>query len=605
MKLRVAAAVALCTFGLGTATLAFAAPEGTLINAAETKKHDEALKLLASGADARAKDVDGTTALHWAAHYGDPELADKLIRAGAEVNVTNDYGSSPMMEAATIGNTAVLKLLLNAGADVESTNKEGQTALMAVARTGNVEAAELLLKKGARIDSVEQWGGQTALHWAAAQSQPDMVKLLVKRGADVNARAVIRDWQRRVTAEGRPKNMNRGGFTPLLYAAREGCIECGKALLKGKADINLADPDEVTPLNLALTNMRFDFAAMLIDAGADVNKWDFYGRTPLYSAIDLNTLPRGGRPDLPSTDHLNGYDLAEKLLAKGANPNIQLKLRPPYRNGVFDRGGDVVIGTGATPLLVAAKAGDAKSVALLLKYKANVDLPNAQGATPLMVAAGVGQGANPTRGRYKTDAEAAECLRLLQQAGGNVNAKDERGMTALHGAANLGWDETIRQLVKDGAQLEALEANGLTPIDYANGKQPRGFLDPEHTKKDSSIALLKDYIVKATGRAPKEFTGVINRPTRGTGAAGGPPERGGGQQSAGGGQQSAGGGQQGAGGGQQQSAGGGQQPGGAQGAGRQTTGQPGGQRSGQQGAQPSAPAQGAQGTPPPTTSARP
>ncbi len=88
-----------------------------------------------------------------------------------------------------------------------------------------------------------------------------------------------------------------------------------------------------------------------------MNKWDFWGRTPLYSAVDLNTLPRGGRPDLPSTDHLTGYDIAEMLLKKGANPNIQLKLRPPYRNGVFDRGGDQVISTGATPLLVAAKIG--------------------------------------------------------------------------------------------------------------------------------------------------------------------------------------------------------------------------------------------------------
>jgi ankyrin repeat protein len=543
MKLRAAVAVALCTLGLGAATFSVAAPEGTLIHAAENKRHDEALKLLAAGADARARDVDGTTALHWAAHYGNAELVDRLIRAGAEVNVTNDYGSSPMMEAATIGDTEVLRLLLKAGADVESANREGQTALMAVARTGNVEAAELLLKAGARVDSVEQWGGQTALHWANAQSQPEMVKLLVRHGANVNARAIVRDWQRRVTAEGRPKNMNRGGFTPLLYAAREGCIECGKALLKGKADINLPDPDGLTPLNLALTNMRFDFAAMLIEAGADVNKWDFYGRTPLYSAVDLNTLPRGGRPDLPSTDNLTGYDIAKMLLERGANPNIQLKLRPPYRNGVFDRGGDTVISTGATPLLVAAKTGDAKSVALLLKHNAIVDLPNAQGVTPLMVAAGVGHGANPTRGRYKTDAEAAECLRLLQEAGANVNAKDERGMTALHGAANLGWDETIRQLVARGAQLEATESNGLTPIDYANGRQPRGFLDPEHTKKESSIALLTDFIVKATGRPPKEFTGVINRPTRGTGGALAPSGPGG-EQASGSGQAGAGQGSQ-------------------------------------------------------------
>ncbi len=168
-----------------------------------------------------------------------------------------------------------------------------------------------------------------------------------------------------------------------------------QGLAEGEADINLPDPDGLTPLVLALTNMRFDFAAMLIEAGADVNKWDFWGRTPLYSAVDLNTLPRGGRPDLPSTDHLTGYDIEELLLAKGANPNIQLKLRPPYRNGVFDRGGDQIISTGATPLLVAAKIGDSKSVALLLKHGAIVDLPNSNGVTPYMAAAGVGQSAQP------------------------------------------------------------------------------------------------------------------------------------------------------------------------------------------------------------------
>ncbi len=354
----VAAAVALHAACSVSARLPVAAPAGTLHQRCRrSKQHDEALKLLAGGADAKAKDVDGTTALHWAAHYGDADLAEKLVKAGADVNAVNDYGSTPMMEAATIGSAPVLKVLLKAGADVESVNREGQTALMAAARTGNVEAAEALIKKGAKVNAMEQWGGQSALHWAAAQSQPAMVQLLVKHGADVNARGTVRDWQRRVTAEGRPKNMNHGGFTPLLFAAREGCIDCAKILLKAKADINLPDPDGMTPLNLAITNMRFDLAAVLIEAGADVNKWDFWGRTPLYSAVDLNTLPRGGRPDLPSTDHLTGFDVAELLLKKGANPNMQLKLRPPYRNGVFDRGGDQVISTGATPLLVAAKSG--------------------------------------------------------------------------------------------------------------------------------------------------------------------------------------------------------------------------------------------------------
>ena len=174
---------------------------------------------------------DGTTPLHWAAHVGDVAEVERLLRAGAQPNVANDYGATPMSEAAAIGDAAVLALLLKAGADVESANAEGQTALMAVARTGNVEAARLLLRHGAKVDAVERWGGQTALTWAAAQRQPEMVKLLIQRGANVNARSVVRDWQRRVTAEGRPKDMNRGGLTPLLYATREGCLECVKHLV--------------------------------------------------------------------------------------------------------------------------------------------------------------------------------------------------------------------------------------------------------------------------------------------------------------------------------------------------------------------------------------
>jgi len=515
MRARLAAAI-LCTLA---AAAAWAAPEGTLINAAENKQHDAALKLIEQGADVRAKDVDGTTALHWAAHYADVALVDKLIRAGAQVNVSNDYGSSPIMEAATVGNAEALKLLLKAGGDPESPNAEGQTALMAVARTGELEAAKVLLSHKANVNAVEQWGGQTPLMWAAAQSQPAMVELLIKHGADVNARSIVRDWQRRVTAEGRPKNMNHGGFTPLLFAAREGCIECAKHLLKAKADIDLAEPDGLTPINLAITNMRFDFAAAMIEAGADVNKWDFFGRTPLYSAIDLNTLPRGGRPDLPSTDHLTGYDVAELLLKAGANPNAQLKLRPPYRNGVFDRGGDQVISTGATPLLVAAKVGDAKSVALLIQYKALIDLPTSTGVTPFMAAAGTGHSFNPTRGRYKTDAEAVECLRLLKEAGAQVNTKDTQGLTALHSAASLGWDGTVKALVADGAELEALDNRGLTPIDYAAGRHPRAFLEPEHVPHESTMGLLKTYIVQATGRQPKEFSGTLNKQTRGTGGA--------------------------------------------------------------------------------------
>ena len=166
---------------------------------------------------------------------------------------------------------------------------------MAVARTGNVEAATLLLDAGADVNAIELWGQQSALMWAAAQRQPAMIKLLIARGADVDARGAVRNWERKVISEPRPKDMNQGGFTPLLYAAREGCIECAKELVAGGADLDLPDPHRVTPLNMALMNLHFDFAAYLIEAGADIDKWDLYGRSPLYIAADMSTHPRDGQ----------------------------------------------------------------------------------------------------------------------------------------------------------------------------------------------------------------------------------------------------------------------------------------------------------------------
>jgi ankyrin repeat protein len=280
--------------------------------------------------------------------------------------------------------------LLKAGANVESPNGDGQTALMIVARTSNVAAAKLLLDRGANVNKVEQWRSQTALIWAAAESQPAMVKELIARGADVNARSMVNNWERQVTSEPRAIHRPAGGLTPLLYAAREGCIECVKHLVAGKADLNLPDPEGITPLIMAVTNGHFDTGAYLLSAGADPNKWDWWGRTPLYEAVDLNTLPHGGRPDLPSTDQTTSLKMIELLLDAGANPNTQLKLLPPYRSVGADRGADGMLTIGTTPLLRAAKGLDAPAIALLLKHGARHDIPNSRGVLPVVAAGGQG-----------------------------------------------------------------------------------------------------------------------------------------------------------------------------------------------------------------------
>src|SRR4051812_46559575 len=441
----------------------------TLVDAVKSGDKAAAIALLARRVDVNAPEPDGTTALHWAIHQNDVDLADRLIRAGAKVNAKNDYGATPMSEAAITGNADMIERLLKAGADVESPNADGQTALMVVARTSRVDAAEALLRKGAKVNAVEQWRGQTALMWAAAQSQPMMVKALIAASAGVNARSTVNNWQRQVTAEPRAIYRPAGGLTPLLYAAREGCLDCARYLIDGGANLNLSDPEEVSPLLLSILNDHYDLAAYLIQKGATPGKWDWYGRTPLYAAVDMNTIPRGGRPDRPSLDETTSLQIVEQLLAAGANPNAQLKLAPPFRNIGNDRGLDGLLTIGTTPLLRAAKGLDAPAIRLLLAKGANLSLPNTRGITPVMAAAGLGSTDADTRGIYITEdvqARSIESLTLLLAAGADINAKDgTRGLTALHEAARWGWNDVVQFLVDRGANLDAKDNRGMTPVD--------------------------------------------------------------------------------------------------------------------------------------------
>jgi ankyrin repeat protein len=451
------------------------ASEGAaLLDAIKSGDTAAARQAIERHADANAHDPDGTTALIWAVERGDGDLVRRLLRAGAKPGASNDYGATPMSQAALTGNAAIIGLLLEAGADPESPNADGQTALMLVARTGNVDAAKLLLAHGARVDAREQWHEQTPLMWAAAQAQPAMMRELIAHGADVNSRARVNDWKRQVTAEPRALHRPVGGLTPLLFAARNGCLDCARVLIDAKADLERADPEGITPLILAIVNAHYDLAAFLIDRGADVDKWDLFGRTPLYVAVDLNTTPHGGRPDGPSLDRMTSLQLIERLLDAGANPNTQLKLLPPFRSVIDDRAMDTPLTIGATPLLRAAKGLDAPAIGLLLKHHANVDLPNARGMTPLMVAAGLGSTDADSRGVYTTgdvQQRAIASLTLLLAAGANVNAKDGgRGLTALHEAARWGWNDVVRFLVEHGADVHATDIRGMTPVDSALGR---------------------------------------------------------------------------------------------------------------------------------------
>jgi ankyrin repeat protein len=512
---RFAAAVAVLLAG---ASMALAGGTGTgssLLEAAESGDHVAAMRLLsAKGADVNAAGADGATAIMYAAANNDLEMVRALIKAGANVKLANQFGTSAITEAAIIGSAPIIDALLKAGADPNFRTPNGETPLMAAARTGKTDAAKTLLDAGADMNAKETWGGQSALMWAAAQSQADMVKFLASKGANLNDHGKVNQWERKIIQEPRPKDMNKGGFTPLHYAAREGCSACVQNLLMAGADPDSEDPDRETPLLLALENMHFDTAAVLIQGGADLDKWDLFGRSPVYMAADVSTLPTKGNGAvavLPSPDKLTAIDVGRMMLDRGANPNIQLKRRPPYRDVPQDRGGDTMLAQGATPLLRAARGGDPKFTALLLEYKALVDLPSKEGITPLMAAAGVDYGSRVTRGRNRTDEGVLATMDLLIKAGANVNARSvldrnlafggpgggrgfgagesasariaqtfRRGsqmpganavpnQTALHGAAEHGFDKFIEFLVANGADLTAKDASGRTPLDVARG----------------------------------------------------------------------------------------------------------------------------------------
>jgi ankyrin repeat protein len=438
---------------------------------------------LARKADVNIAQIDGSTALHWAAEHDDIEMADVLIRAGARVAARTREGVTPLQLAATNGSAPLIDRLLKAGADPNAAlTSAGDTALMMAARTGTTDAIRALVEAGANVNGTESWGGTTALHWAVSEGHADAAKALIAAGADVNTRSNYvapangRGFEGRTplanSADAKPVEFASGWLTPLMIAAREGNIELARVLVGAGADVNAAAGDGKTALAMAIFNGSYELGSYLVDQRAEVNKADAQRFTPLFWAIDRRNMETA--PNFPWMVTADPMPLIRKLLDAGADPNARINHTPRAR---MREGSPRIV--FATALMRAAFAADLELVKLLLDRGADPKVVSRDGETMLSAAAGLAFIHGYHRGKHPE--ERLQVVKLFVELGNDVNQPDDYGITPLMAAGNYGDVPVIQYLIDAGADLGAHDLGKkndgqfgssnepLMPIDYAIG----------------------------------------------------------------------------------------------------------------------------------------
>ena len=442
-------------------TLSGANSGAPLADAVELGRPEHIRGLLEDGLDPNGAQPDGMTALHWSAYRDNLETAELLIESGADPDAQNRYGVTPLHLACVNGNSAMVEVLVGAGADPNGVQRGGETALMTAARTGKVGAVRVLLDHGAEVGAREAVGGQTALMWAAAEGHAGVVRLLVKSGASVEARLA-------------------SGFTPLLFAVREGRIEAMKALLEAGADANDwirppantlseargyrgAPPYGASALLIAAENAHFELATLLLDAGADPN-----AAKPGYSVLHAMARVRNpgvgdNNPPPDGSGSMTSLEFVREIVRRGADVNALMTKPVNLTNTRLSK-------IGATPFFLAAHTADVGLMQTLAELGADPLLGNEHDTTPLMAAAGIG-----TRSPGEdagTEAEVLQAIDLAMQLGADINAVDDRGETAMHGAAYKNLPRAVERLASLGADIAIWNRPnrfGWTPLAIATG----------------------------------------------------------------------------------------------------------------------------------------
>ena len=435
-----------------------------LIDAVKKTDLPAAQALLKQRLDVNARAGDGATALHWAAYRNHVELVQLLIRASASVNATNDLGVTPLWVASTARATATMEALLTAGANPNLVPPTGETPLMIASRTGNVDAIKLLIAHGADVNAKEAAKGQTALMWAITDRQPKIVQLLVEAGADLHARTAsskrfVQLCCGDYNGDSRgTKWVDYGGFTALLFAAREGEVESATIPARRRRRCERHRGGWRQCVGDRGLSGQPALAELLIEQGADLNAAGG-GYTALHAAVQ--------RADLK---------LAKSLIAHGANLNARLTQATQSRRSFDDVAFDKMM-IGATPFMLAAKEGEAEFMRAFAAAGADLSLGLADSGSPPFVVAAQGEQRARKGGTLtvvpgekvnrEPERRALEAMRVLLELGANVNAADNAGNTAMHVAAVKRFESVIRFLAEHEARLDARNQRGETPLALA------------------------------------------------------------------------------------------------------------------------------------------
>jgi ankyrin repeat protein len=442
-----------------------AAADLRLIEAVRQRDAVRTRALLAERVDPNTRQPDGATALHWAVQWDDESTVALLIRAGADVNVVNDYGVPPLAvacENATPVSVRIVEALVKAGANPNATLPSGQTMIMTASLTGSVGAVRALVANGANVNARETAKGQTALMWAASEGHRDVVRMLLDSGADPSAHSMSQS-------------------TPLFFAARVGGVETARLLLAAGADVNARAADGSTALLTAAFRGHIELAKVLLEAGADPNvAVNDSGYTALHWAAGKSesheTVPYArsegewaAQVGIPAEK--GQLDFMKALLVRGANPNTRATRAAEGRRD--SAGFDPFSERGATPFWLAARAGDAAAMRLLVEHGADPLLPASDGTTPLIAAAGGASLFGKILGSSTLVLEASrvEASKLALALGADVNQANAQGNTALHAAAFASLPTVATFLISQGARVNLRNHLGDTALKVAEGFQ--------------------------------------------------------------------------------------------------------------------------------------